>query len=88
MLRMNGNQKKLILCKYVYDMRIEEILSLESLSDQLSLLRQNCNQMKPNDIIRSIKFYENDHKIKRDKERQDMYVIEKALASDGKTTID
>jgi len=69
-------------------MRIEEILSLESLSDQLSLLRQNCNQMKPNDIIRSIKFYENEHKIKKDKERQDMYVIEKALASDGKTTID
>jgi len=69
-------------------MKIEEILTLNSLSDQLSLLRQNCNQMKPNDIIRSIKFYENDHKIKRDKERQDMYVIEKALASDGKTTID
>jgi len=46
-------------------MKASEILKLQNLGDQLSLLKKNGNKMTDADIQKSVDFYNNDHIIGR-----------------------
>lgn len=65
-------------------MKASEIMQLP-IGQQLTLLKKNCNKLREGDIKRSIKFYENDHCIKRDDDRKDYYAEFDELNSDGTT---
>jgi len=62
---------------------IEQIKTL-SFSEQLTILRKNCNRITYGQIARDIRFYENHHPIHIDQDKEDYYVMEDVEAPDGK----
>jgi len=62
---------------------IEQIKTL-SFSEQLTILRKNCNRTTYGQIARDIRFYENHHPIHIDQDKEDYYVMEDVEAPDGK----
>ena len=62
---------------------IEQIKTL-SFSEQLTILRKNCNRIAYGQIARDIRFYENHHPIHIDQDKEDYYVMEDVEAPDGK----
>lgn len=57
-------------------MKAEEILTLNNISYELTLLEKNLSPLCAGDIERSIAFYENNHKILHDPELQDEWIKE------------
>lgn len=62
---------------------IEQIKTL-SFSEQLTILRKNCNRITYGQIARDIRFYENHHPIHIDQDKEDYYVMEDVETPDGK----
>lgn len=60
-------------------MKAKDILTLNNISYELTLLEKNLSPLNQGDIRRSIEFYENNHKILYDPELQDEWVKEEEI---------
>ena len=58
-------------------MKAEEILALNNIGQELTLLEKNLSPLTEGDIRKSIDFYHNDHKILHDPELKTTYEKEK-----------
>ena len=63
-------------------MKVNEILTLPY-SQQLLLLKNNCNDLDVCDIEKNLKFYDNEHKIKFDCEKDDYWEQFDVMKEDG-----
>lgn len=61
---------------------IEQIKTL-SFADQLNILRKNCNTLTYGQIAKDIRFFENNHPIHCDQDKEDYYVMEDFETPDG-----
>ena len=60
-------------------MTAEEILKLENIGLELTLLKKNLSPLTRSDIRKSIRFYENDHPIRHDMNLKDTWEKEKKI---------
>ena len=60
-------------------MTAEEILKLEDIGLELTLLKKNLSPLTRSDIRKSIRFYENDHPIRHDMNLKDTWEKEKKI---------
>jgi len=60
-------------------MKAEEILTLNDIGQELNLLKKNQSRLTLGDVRKSIRFYNNDHKILHDPELRDEWIKEKEI---------
>lgn len=57
-------------------MNVKEILTLNDVGQQLTLLKKNCNRLTDADIKKNIRYYWNAHPIKSDPDRADQWILD------------
>ncbi|MCK9180073.1 MAG: phage portal protein [Bacteroides sp.] len=66
-------------------MKVDDILSLKSVTDQLYLLKHNCNDLNAGDIQKLRDFYDNKHPILNDPEKNPYWITQMELDATGKS---